>query len=79
MAARPRCVLTLFGMGLRRFSMSPGFVPTIKELIRATDLREAREIARRVLKLKTVGAIRGFLTRRTKEICASVAFLDLSK
>src|SRR5207244_2081013 len=30
MAGRPRCFLPLFGMGLRRFSMSPGFLPTIK-------------------------------------------------
>src|SRR5207247_4615349 len=35
MAGRPRCVLALFGMGLRGFSMSPGFVPTVKETIRA--------------------------------------------
>src|SRR5207248_8370968 len=30
MAGRPRCVLALFGMGLRGFSMSPGFVPSVK-------------------------------------------------
>ena len=30
MAGRPRCFLPLFGMGLRHFSMSPGFVPSIK-------------------------------------------------
>src|SRR5204863_4894161 len=27
MAGRPRCFLPLFGMGLRRLSMSPAFVP----------------------------------------------------
>ena len=32
MAGQPRSFLLLFGMGLRRFSMSPAFVPTIKEL-----------------------------------------------
>src|SRR6185295_17917988 len=34
MAGRPRCFLPLFGMGLRRLSMSPATVPTIKEVIR---------------------------------------------
>ncbi len=79
MAGRPRCFLPLFGMGLRRFSMSPAFVPSIKELVRCTHRDEARKIARRVLRLKTVGAVRGFLTRRTKEICPSVSFMDVSK
>ena len=32
MAGRPRCFLPLFGMGLRRLSMSPAFVPSIKEM-----------------------------------------------
>lgn len=79
MAARPRCFLPLFGMGLVRYSMSPAFVPPIKELVRCTHKAEARKIARRVLHLKTTGAVRGFLTRKTKEICPNVAFLDVSK
>src|SRR5205085_10751198 len=42
MAGRPRCFLPLIGMGLRRFSMSPAFVPSIKELVRRTQLERAR-------------------------------------
>jgi phosphotransferase system enzyme I (PtsI) len=79
MAARPRCFLPLFGMGLRRFSMSPAFVPSIKELVRCTHRDDARKITRRALRLKTVGAVRGYLTRCTQEICPSVAFLDVTK
>ena len=79
MAGRPRCFLPLFGMGLRRLSMSPAFIPSIKELARCTRLDHARKIARHVLKLKTAGAVRGFLTRQAKEICPSVAFLDVQK
>ena len=37
MAGRPRCFLPLFGMGLRRLSMSPAFVPSIKEMVRRTE------------------------------------------
>ncbi|HYT88535.1 MAG TPA: phosphoenolpyruvate--protein phosphotransferase [Gemmataceae bacterium] len=79
MAGRPRCFLPLFGMGLRRLSMSPAFVPSIKEIVRRTSTVTAREIARRVLHMNTVGEVRGYLTRKSREICPNVAFLDVSK
>ncbi|HEY1064952.1 MAG TPA: phosphoenolpyruvate--protein phosphotransferase, partial [Pirellulales bacterium] len=34
MAGSPRAFVVLYGMGVRRFSMSPAFVPTIKDLTR---------------------------------------------
>ena len=46
MAGRPRCFLPLFGMGLRRLSMSPAFVPSIREVLRHTTLAAAEEAAR---------------------------------
>jgi phosphoenolpyruvate-protein phosphotransferase len=79
MAGRPRCFLPLFGFGLRRLSMSPAFVPPIKELVRRTHLATSEEIARRVLRMERVGEIRGYLTRKTRQICPSVAFLDVRK
>src|SRR5262249_945790 len=79
MAGRPRCFLPRSGMGLRALSMSPAFVPSIKEMVRQTASTEAEEIARRVLRMQTVGEVRGYLTRKTREICPSVAFLDMRK
>jgi phosphoenolpyruvate-protein phosphotransferase len=79
MAGRPRCFLALFGMGLRRLSMSPAFVPPVKELVRSTPLATAERIAGRALRMTTAGEVRGYLTRKTREICPSVAFLDTSK
>jgi len=79
MAGRPRCFLPLFGMGLRSLSMSPAFVPPIKELVRCTSLQISRRIAGRVLRLKTARRIRNYLSRRTKETCPNVAFLDMRK
>jgi phosphoenolpyruvate-protein phosphotransferase len=79
MAARPRCFLPLFGMGLRRLSMSPSFVPSIKEMVRSTPLAIARRIARRVLHLQTAREVRAYLTRKARKICPSVAFLDVRK
>ncbi len=76
MAGRPRCFLALFGMGLREYSMSPAFVPTIKAVVRTMQGHEAREIAERVLQMRTVGEIKSFLTDRLKEICPNIAMLD---
>ena len=44
MAGQPRSVLALFGMGLRRFSMSPAFVPTIKALLAVGHHRPGRTV-----------------------------------
>jgi phosphoenolpyruvate-protein phosphotransferase len=79
MAARPRCYLPLFGMGLRSLSMSPAFVPPLKELVRTTRQDDAREIAERVLQMRTSGEVRGFLTRKVRQICPNVALLDIRK
>jgi phosphoenolpyruvate-protein phosphotransferase (PTS system enzyme I) len=79
MAGRPRCFLPLFGMGLRRLSMSPAFVPSIKEIIRRTTVQTAQEIADRVLCMNTVGEIRGYLTRKVREIWPNVSLLDMRK
>jgi len=79
MAARPRCFIPLFGLGLRCMSMSPAFVPTIKETLRRTTLTEAREIAQHVLDLGTTNEIRGYLTRKVKKIWPSVVLLDSRK
>lgn len=77
MAGRPRCFLPLFGMGLLRFSMSPAFVPSVKEVLRHTTRADAEDIARRVLSMSTVGEVRGYLTKRVRHICPNVSLLDM--
>jgi len=79
MAGRPRCFLPLFGMGLRSLSMSPAFVPGLKELIRRTTLPSAQQITERVLQMKTFGEIRGYLTRKARKLWPNVRWLDTSK
>ena len=76
MAGRPRCFLPLLGMGLKRFSMSPAFVPTLKELARSVTLPVARQSAEQVVRMRTVGEVRGYLTRRVRQLCPNVAMLD---
>jgi phosphoenolpyruvate-protein phosphotransferase len=79
MAGRPRCFLPLFGMGLRSLSMSPGFIPTLKEMVRRTTLKKAHEITHRVLRMRTFGEVRGYLTRKIQQICPDVALLDMRR
>jgi phosphoenolpyruvate-protein phosphotransferase len=79
MAGRPRCFLPLLGMGLTRLSMSPAFVPTIKELVRASDQHTGRRVARHVLKMTRVDLVRRYLTRVTQKVCPNVAQMDTTE
>jgi phosphoenolpyruvate-protein phosphotransferase len=79
MAGWPRCFLPLFGMGLRRLSMSPAFVPSIKEVIRHTTREAAEDVARRVLQMSTLGEIRGYLTRKVRDVWPHVRLIDMCR
>ncbi len=79
MAGWPRCFLALFGLGLRRLSMSPAFLPSIKEVVRHTPLRAARHAARHALRLSTAKAVRRYLTHKVQNIWPDVKLLDVSK
>lgn len=79
MAGIPRCVLALVGMGLRRLSMSPGFVPAVKDLLRHCPLGRLREVAGAVLRMKTVGEVRGYLSGQLRDLWPQAALLDVSK
>ncbi|MGE3819993.1 MAG: phosphoenolpyruvate--protein phosphotransferase [Isosphaeraceae bacterium] len=76
MAGQSRAVLVLFGMGLRRFSMSPGFVPTIKALLGSVTTAQAERFAHHVLQLKTNEEIRTYLTARLHEVSSTLEVLD---
>jgi phosphoenolpyruvate-protein phosphotransferase (PTS system enzyme I) len=76
MAGRVRCFLPLFGMGLRRLSMSPAFLPYLREVLRHTTLSAAQDASQRVLHMATVQEVRSFLTAKVREIWPDVALLD---
>ncbi len=77
MAGRARCALPLFGMGLRRMSMSPAFLPSIRELVRHTTLTVAQETAQAVLRMATVAEVRSYLTAKVREIWPDMRLLDM--
>ena len=65
-------------MGLRRFSMSPAFVPTIKALLGSVSTTQAERFADQVLQLKTSEEIRTYLTDRLHEISSDLEVFDFS-
>ena len=83
MAASTTVVPSRFRHGplrlLRSLSMSPAFVPSIKEALRCTTESMAQEIARRVLRMTTVGEVRGYLTRKIRKLCPNVSLLDMRR
>jgi len=76
MAGQPRSALILFGMGLRRFSMSPAFVPTVKNLLSGVTTAQAERFAHHVLQLSTSDEIRSYLSARLREISSTLEWLD---
>jgi phosphoenolpyruvate-protein kinase (PTS system EI component) len=66
-------------MGLRSLSMSPAFVPSIKEIIRRTSQSISQKIAERVLSMRTLGEVRGYLTRQVRHLWPNVTLLDMSR
>ncbi len=76
MAGQPRSVLVLFGMGLRRFSMSPAFIPTVKALLAAVTTAQAERFAHHVLQLNTNEEIRTYLTARLHEVSSTLEMFD---
>jgi phosphotransferase system enzyme I (PtsI) len=78
MAAQPRSFLVLFGLGLRKFSMSPAFVPAIKNLLSQVTTSQAERFAHHVLQFKTSEEIRHYMSERLHEIAADLQLFDIS-
>lgn len=61
MAADPKAVLVLMGMGLRDFSMNAVAIPEVKDLIRSHTLEQAADCYHNVMKLNTLEQIKAYL------------------
>ncbi|MBI3837536.1 MAG: phosphoenolpyruvate--protein phosphotransferase [Planctomycetia bacterium] len=76
MAGAPRAFVLLFGMGLRSFSMSPAFIPMIKDLTSHLTRKRAERILRRTLEIKTTAGIQRFMAAQIAEIAPNLKLLD---
>jgi phosphotransferase system enzyme I (PtsI) len=61
MAGSPRALPILLGMGLRSFSMSPAFIPTIRDLARHVKVSEAENLFAASVTLHTPSEIQTLL------------------
>ncbi len=76
MAGTPRAFVLLLGMGLRRFSMSPAFVPSIKQLASQLSVEEAEQIVTSVMKFKTTAQVKKFMARVIEQIAPDLKMLS---
>ena len=77
MAGKPRAFVLLLGMGLRRFSMSPAFVPSIKQLASQISIEEAERIVASVMKFKTTAQVKKFMTRVIEQTAPNLKMLSI--
>ena len=61
MASDPALVGLLVGLGLTNFSMTPGAIPIVRQVVQDLSAAEARRIARHVLHLSTAAEIEQYL------------------
>jgi phosphotransferase system enzyme I (PtsI) len=78
MAGQPRTFVLLLGMGLRSFSMSAAFIPTIKDLAAHFTIAQAEELARHAMDLKTTGLVKRYLDGQIRRMAPNVAALDIA-
>jgi len=76
MAGKPKAFILLLGMGLRKFSMSPAFVPSIKQLATQITVTEAEQILEAVLKFKTTAQVSKFMARQVERVAPKLSILD---
>jgi len=61
LAADPRAVPVLVGLGVTRLSVPSAAVPTVKQAVRDVDAGAAKELAARLLSLESAAAVRAAL------------------
>ena len=61
MAGNPAYTELLLGIGFRSFSVSPGEILAIKNVIRSTDMQQAQHLSRHVLELGTIREVKDYL------------------
>ncbi len=76
MAGQPRAFVLLFAMGLRSFSMSPAFIPTMKDLAAHLTQEDARQVLRKALTLRTTAAVKRFMAEQLARIAPNLRMLD---
>ncbi|MBW3595904.1 MAG: phosphoenolpyruvate--protein phosphotransferase [Planctomycetes bacterium] len=78
MAGQPRSVVLLLGMGLRSFSMSSAFIPTIKDVAAHVSIAQAEQLAHRAMEFKTIAQVKRYLDTQLRRLAPNLAVLDIA-
>jgi phosphotransferase system enzyme I (PtsI) len=78
MAGQPRPFVLLLGMGLRSFSMSPAFIPTIKDLAAHVSVEQAEKLVQRAMELKTIAHVKRYLDDQLLKLSPNLSVLDIA-
>jgi phosphotransferase system enzyme I (PtsI) len=76
MAGQPKAYVLLLGMGLRSFSMSPAFIPTIKELTSHVSAEQAQRILQRAMRFRTTHDVIRYMGQTVAELAPNLRLLD---
>ncbi len=57
MAADPLSAIAMFGLGLKKFSMNPIFIPRIKKVLRSVEHKTVKRVIQKAMTLKTAQEI----------------------
>nr|HPO09162.1 phosphoenolpyruvate--protein phosphotransferase [bacterium] len=68
MAANPLCCLVLLGLGMERFSMSPGAIPRVKAIVRSIRMEQLRSFGERILDISTAEEVERYALRVARRI-----------
>jgi phosphotransferase system enzyme I (PtsI) len=61
MASDPAMVGLLVGLGLREFSMTPGAIPLVRQVVEELRVADVRQLAREALRLSTATEVEQYL------------------
>jgi len=64
MAAEPLSAIVLLGIGLRKFSMNPIFIPRIKKVLRSVEYKSVRRVVQEAMSLKTAQEIEEYIIEK---------------
>lgn len=70
MAAEPKYVMLLLGMGVRTLSVTPAMIPETREIIRSVDIRTCQCVAEEALEMECQLEIDAYLLRQAKRFLA---------
>ncbi len=73
MASNPAAFTLLLGMGLRKFSMSPAYIPSIKELASNLHIEQAQTLLKKALKERQSKKIRKMMSEQLMTIAPKLA------